>query len=173
MSRPEQLKIPVRIHTGRVSDWVLVKESDDVFKGNHPSGYNEGVVLSNITEYDIPTVGERPYFISYDRWFVTSEVTEILSETEHEIVFKTLNSTYKLFNKTMENNQEELLKRFKELFELSQEHRVLSKENLSPEYDRDTFLAGFYKGQAFAYLTAYENLSGEKYFKEDNYDKSK
>lgn len=65
-----------------------------------------------------------------------------------------------------------LIKKFKELFELSQEQRVEARKKLSSDYSRNAYLAGFYKGQAFAYLTAYENLSGEKYFKngEDKYD---
>jgi len=77
----------------------LVKLTDNKFKGKHPNGINEGHIAEGIfTEF--PKVGES-FMLFYEklrayRYFHTSTVTKIVNESDKEILFKTLNSTYNL-----------------------------------------------------------------------------
>ena len=52
------------------------------------------------TDTQSPSVGSYVLAENFQRWWRTSDVTEIVSEREHEdhieIIFKTLNSTYQL-----------------------------------------------------------------------------
>lgn len=73
---------------------TLTKISDDVFNGNHPNGIFEGYSQSGFFSRVI--VGEEFYVISGHDYLRTSEVKKIISETDKEIIFKTLNSIYKL-----------------------------------------------------------------------------
>ncbi len=75
--------------------YTLIKISDDVFNGNHPNGIVEGygIVFDNKPEI---IIGERYTVANATRYLSTSVVTEIISETEKETIFKTKNSTYKL-----------------------------------------------------------------------------
>lgn len=87
MSKLKQTKIDL----SRFIYATITKLSDDKFNGRHPNlidkGYtSSGVVLMKpIVGYSCIVGGLR-----------TSMVTEIVSETKKKIVFKTLNSTYKL-----------------------------------------------------------------------------
>lgn len=69
----------------------LTKLSDDYFKGHHPNMIFEGHKESGIVNV-LPVIGERFYVGS----FSTSMVEEILKQSEKEIIFKTVYSTYKL-----------------------------------------------------------------------------
>ena len=87
MSKIKQTKIDLSIFTfGK-----LTKLSDDKFNGNHPNLIDEGYVSSGVVTMK-PVIG-HPCIVGHLR---TSTVTEIISETKKKIVFKTLNSTYKL-----------------------------------------------------------------------------
>lgn len=92
MSKLDQKKI--NINLGK-KEGICVKLSDDVFEGKHPNSILEGYTsMGRITKN--PTVGE-PFTIigiGLRNLFCTSVVTEIVSETEEEIKFKTMNSTY-------------------------------------------------------------------------------
>lgn len=70
---------------------TLTKMSDDKFNGKHPNNIDEGYVSSGIITAK-PIVG----YSCVVGHLVTSIVTEIISENKKKIVFKTLNSTYKL-----------------------------------------------------------------------------
>ena len=70
--------------------YTLTKVSDDVFGGKHPNFIDEGYTTIGF-KTDI-IVGESYYFGDLR----TSIVTEILSDSEKESVFKIMNSTYKL-----------------------------------------------------------------------------
>lgn len=70
---------------------VLTKLSDDKFEGNHPNGFNVGPTARG-TVSQKPKVGISCVVGS----IYTSTVSEIVSEEEGRIVFKTLNSTYEL-----------------------------------------------------------------------------
>ncbi len=69
----------------------LTKISDDKFGGMHPRFIFEGYVKEGLY-FDLPEVGYSFYLND----FRTSTVTEITTQTEKEMIFKTLNSTYKL-----------------------------------------------------------------------------
>ena len=75
--------------------YTLIKQSDDVFEGNHPNGIYEGHSVTSLNKPEV-IVGERYGFAGYGRYLLTSTVQEIVSETETETIFKTTNSTYKL-----------------------------------------------------------------------------
>lgn len=70
---------------------TIIKQSDDKFNGNHPNGIFEGYRQKG-RFLNFPTINQYFYIGSLR----TSPVTEIISETDEEIIFKTLNSTYKL-----------------------------------------------------------------------------
>lgn len=74
---------------------ILVKKSDDVFEGKHPNAIDEGYTFQGFFK-EKPTVGLIFEMQSIQRWFHTSVVNEILSETENKILFTTNNSTYEL-----------------------------------------------------------------------------
>lgn len=76
----------------------ITKLEDTKFNGVHPNGIDKGYVAQGNFSIS-PTVGEC-FYIGTLR---TSPVTEIVSQTDTEMVFKTLNSIYKL----------EILKRLK------------------------------------------------------------
>ena len=78
---------------------------------NDGAGLQGGLTLSVVTlsadrdpEVDVesqtPVVGSYVLAENFQRWWRTSDVTEIVSETDHEdhveIIFKTSNSTYQL-----------------------------------------------------------------------------
>lgn len=69
----------------------IIKLTDNKFEGNHPNNINEGYLREGylITP---PLVG---YSCMVDN-FYTSTVQEIVSKLDNEVIFKTLNSTYKL-----------------------------------------------------------------------------
>lgn len=75
--------------------YKIEKVSDDVFEGLHPNGIYEGhtVIGSVITEL---IIGERFEIWGTGNFLSTSPITEIVSMTTGETIFKTLNSTYKL-----------------------------------------------------------------------------
>lgn len=70
---------------------TIIKESDDKFNGNHPNGIHKGYMQKG-DFLKVPTINEYFYIGSLR----TSPVTEIISETNKEMIFKTVNSTYKL-----------------------------------------------------------------------------
>lgn len=70
---------------------TLTKVSDDVFDGKHPNNIQEGY---EVTGYLWGKLQEGASCIVSG--FITSPVTEIVSEENGVIVFKTKNSTYKL-----------------------------------------------------------------------------
>lgn len=70
----------------------ITKISDDKFNGKHPNNINEGFNTTGIL-YNYPTIDTCCYIGSLR----TSLVTEILeSDSEKSLIFKTLNSTYKI-----------------------------------------------------------------------------
>lgn len=71
--------------------YKIIKVSDDMFNGIHPNGIDEGYTAYSNHKNEL-VVGERYFFGS----ILTSTVTEIISETENETIFKTKNSTYKI-----------------------------------------------------------------------------
>lgn len=75
--------------------YTLIKVTDDVFGGNHPNGIYEGHAVQSDNKPEV-VIGERYNFEGYGRYLSTSIVTEIVSETKEETIFKTLNSTYKI-----------------------------------------------------------------------------
>lgn len=77
--------------TNKMEKVKITKLTDDKFENNHPNNINEGFIKKGnlITP---PVVG---YSCMVDS-FYTSTVQEIVSKTDKEIIFKTLNSTYKL-----------------------------------------------------------------------------
>lgn len=77
---------PIKGKKGKVE-----KLSDDKYNGMHPNGIDEGYTQKGFF-YNEPIEGECFYIGSLK----TSPVTEVISKTEHEIKFKTLNSTYLL-----------------------------------------------------------------------------
>ena len=87
MSKLKQTKIDL----SRFVYATITKLSDDKFNGRHPNLIDKGytsngvVVMKPLVGYSCIVGGLR-----------TSTVTEIVSETKKKIVFKTLNSTYKL-----------------------------------------------------------------------------
>lgn len=70
-------------------------------KEKYPNGT---IRIGYMFEHTKPEVGKRfkVHINKLDWHFITSTVTEIISETEDSIVFKTLNSTYKI---TWETNE--------------------------------------------------------------------
>ena len=70
--------------------YTLTKVSDDAFGGEHPNYIDEGYTTIGF-KTDI-IVGESYYFGELR----TSIVTEIISDSVKESIFKTQNSTYKL-----------------------------------------------------------------------------
>ena len=70
----------------------IIKVEDNAFGGNHPNGINKGYTKEIENLLSTPIVGEVYYFGSLR----TSIVTEIVKEDDEEIVFKTMNSTYKI-----------------------------------------------------------------------------
>lgn len=76
---------------------ILTKLSDDVFEGKHPNGYYAGCTRLGAV-LSPPVVGEKYYVMGrhLGDTFQTSVVTEIVSITNDEIIFKTQNSTYKI-----------------------------------------------------------------------------
>lgn len=70
---------------------TITKLSDDKFNGKHPNFIDKGYTSNGVVMMK-PMVG-YPCIVGSLR---TSTVTEIVSETKKKIVFKTLNSTYKL-----------------------------------------------------------------------------
>lgn len=87
MSKLKQIKIDL----SRFIYATITKISDDKFNGRHPNLIDKGYTSSGVVVMK-PTVG-YPCIVGGLR---TSTVTEIVSETKKKIVFKTLNSTYKL-----------------------------------------------------------------------------
>lgn len=69
----------------------LTKLSDDKYEGKHPNGVYEGHTSKGFIVVE-PEVESFCWCGSLR----TSMITEILEESEKLIVFKTLNSTYKL-----------------------------------------------------------------------------
>jgi len=69
---------------------TITKLKDNRFEGNHPNYINEGYTKSINFKPSKPYVGQCYYFGSLR----TSMVTKINKETESEIEFETLNSTY-------------------------------------------------------------------------------
>ena len=70
--------------------YILIKLSDDIFKGCHPNYVDEGYAT---TGFKTDIVINEPYYFGD---FRTSIVTEIISDSKEESIFKTMNSTYKL-----------------------------------------------------------------------------
>ena len=82
---------------GKSKQAICVKLSDDNFKGLHPNGIFEGYTTMGEIKQK-PEVGKsfeigRPFSPDY---LMTSKVTEVISDTNEEIKFKTINSTYLL-----------------------------------------------------------------------------
>lgn len=73
---------------------ILTKLTDDKFEGLHPNYIFEGYEELGIMHKG-PTVGES-FVLHTGGFFATSGVTDIIEESDTEIIFKTLNSTYKL-----------------------------------------------------------------------------
>jgi hypothetical protein len=70
---------------------TITKLSDDKFNGQHPNDINNGYTETiNVEELPSIEVGVSYYFGSLR----TSTVTEIISQTDDKIEFKTINSTY-------------------------------------------------------------------------------
>ena len=75
--------------------YKLTKLKDDKFNGKHPNFIDEGYweIGDRISELK---VGQRFLIQGWGRYLNTSVVTEILEETEESVIFKTVNSTYRL-----------------------------------------------------------------------------
>lgn len=78
----------------------LVKLSDDKFNGQHPNGIIEGSLRKGYIQKE-PIEGNNMFIYQkilngFIASFYTSVVTEIVKKTKSSVVFKTLNSTYKL-----------------------------------------------------------------------------
>lgn len=71
---------------------TIIKLKDDKFFGKHPNGIDEGFTITATVITELPVVGS---VYSFGR-LRTSEVTEIVSVTKTEYIFKTKNSTYKV-----------------------------------------------------------------------------
>lgn len=69
----------------------LIKLVDN-FQGKHPNGIDEGYTKYARQEILPPTLGNPFYFGRLK----TSPVTEVVSNTDKELIFKTCNSTYKV-----------------------------------------------------------------------------
>ena len=76
-------------------NYKLEKLTDDKFEGLHPNGIYEGHVVVGHTITNLK-IGERFEILGPGQYLNTSPVTEIISTTPEETIFKTLNSTYKL-----------------------------------------------------------------------------
>lgn len=76
---------------------ILTKLSDDVFEGKHPNGYYAGFTMLGAV-LELPVIGQRYGIMGrhLGESFITSTVTDIVSMTDDEIIFKTNNSTYKM-----------------------------------------------------------------------------
>jgi len=77
----------------------IIKLTDNKFKGKHPNEINEGHTFIGSFE-SLPEIGTsftiiHEKFAAY-RYFKTSTITKIISQTDNEILFNTLNSTYSL-----------------------------------------------------------------------------
>lgn len=72
----------------------IIKQSDDVFNGNHPNNINEGYQTTSFgwEKPELPVIGQG-YNFGILR---TSTVTEIISQDDEGYIFKTVNSTYKV-----------------------------------------------------------------------------
>jgi hypothetical protein len=71
---------------------TITKISDDVFNNNHPNNINEGYSQELIIIETLPIITlDKPYYFGSLR---TSTVTEIISQTDDKIEFKTMNSKY-------------------------------------------------------------------------------
>ena len=75
--------------------YKIEKLSDDKFEGLHPNGIYEGHTVLGFIISEL-TIGERFEICGAGNFLSTSPVTEIISITPEETIFKTLNSTYKL-----------------------------------------------------------------------------
>lgn len=75
---------------------TLIKLSDDAFEGKHPNDIYAGNTYTGTTSEEVKI--DQSVFINQnnEKLFYTSTVKKIVNETDNEIVFKTLNSTYKL-----------------------------------------------------------------------------
>lgn len=73
----------------------ILEEAQYPQKEKYPDGME---VQGYMYQFSKPKVGERYTLLKSKVWpiFVTSEVTEVIKDTLGEIVFKTLNSTYKI-----------------------------------------------------------------------------
>jgi hypothetical protein len=71
---------------------IITKLKDEKFFGKHPNGIDEGFTIQADVTPEIPLIG---FSYRFGR-LKTSEVTEIVSVTETEYIFKTRNSTYKI-----------------------------------------------------------------------------
>ena len=76
-------------------NYKLEKLTDDKFEGLHPNGIYEGHTVLGFIISEL-TIGERFEICGAGNFLSTSPVTEIISITPEETIFKTLNSTYKL-----------------------------------------------------------------------------
>ena len=76
-------------------NYKLEKLTDDKFEGLHPNGIYEGHTVLGFIISEL-TIGERFEICGAGNFLSTSPVTEIVSITPEETIFKTLNSTYKL-----------------------------------------------------------------------------
>ena len=70
----------------------ITKLSDDVFKGKHPNGIEEGFTIEANVQVVEPIVGMRYHFGR----LTTSIVTKVIEFNKTKCVFKTKNSTYKI-----------------------------------------------------------------------------
>jgi len=68
----------------------ITKLRDDVFKGAHPNGIDEGFTI----EADVVPVKPMIGFAYKFGRLVTSDVTGVIYQSEYTCVFKTRNSTY-------------------------------------------------------------------------------
>lgn len=78
----------------------LEKLSDDKFNGEHPNGIIAGSKREGDIPYDV-TVGQSLMLFAKFKTsgfpiFWTSTVTKIVKKNKKSVIFKTLNSTYKL-----------------------------------------------------------------------------
>lgn len=75
--------------------YKLTKLKDDRFNGKYPNFIDEGYWETGDQISELK-VGQRFLIQGWGRYLNTSVVTEILEETEESVIFKTMNSTYKL-----------------------------------------------------------------------------
>lgn len=80
----------------RNMQFTLEKVEDTKFNGEHPNGYNVGLVMKRaLISYDASVKSGTLFVTSGDRWFHTSTVTKQEEHEGYDLLY-TPNSIYKI-----------------------------------------------------------------------------